>query len=62
MDKDEALKRLAKEWKEKGVTGSQPTLWDLALALAREGVTSAEDGDESPAGGSGGEPDLPKAE
>lgn len=60
MDKDEALTKLEREWKERGVAGAQPTLMDLALALARAGVTSDEEvADKSPAGG---DPALPKAE
>jgi hypothetical protein len=62
MDKDEALRELAKEWERKGVVGGPPGLWDLALALARKDLPVVEAVDESPAGPGSEDPALPKAE
>ena len=44
MDKDEALRALADEWKHQGKSGGPVTLLDLAVALARASATSDDDG------------------
>lgn len=51
MDRREALAALAEDWKAQGKTCEEPTLWDLAVALAR--AHSMDDGnslDGSPSG------------
>ena len=60
MDRAEALEELATEWRARGVVGAAPSLWDLAVALARAGITG--DGDESAAGDGEQDPGSTKAE
>ena len=43
MDRSEALDALADEWRKQGKVGGPPTLWDLAVALARAHAFEGED-------------------
>ena len=62
MDRDTALDELAREWAREGKVGGPPTLWDLAVALARANSIGGDDADVRAAGAGGEDPGLPKAE
>jgi len=58
MERDVALEELADEWRRQGKVGGTPTLWDLAVALAKAGVV----GEQADAPAAGADADLPQAE